>query len=113
MKTIVREHFAKELCQARTAIKTEDFKTAWMALQRVHILGQQYPFPHAIAHWEMLKLAWRQGDFKEVAGQLISTILAIPLTILWGRKRALRGGTNSDRTEQMSIPEELRQILKQ
>jgi hypothetical protein len=74
MKAIVREHFETELRKAKTAIEVGDFETAWTALQRAHILGQRYPLPHAIAHWEMLKLAWRQRDFKEIAGQLMPTI---------------------------------------
>jgi Protein of unknown function (DUF3703) len=110
MKAIVRESFKTELNKAQIAIKVGDFETAWTALQRAHILGQTYPLPHAIAHWEMLKLAWRQRDLKEMAGQFIPTVLAVPLTLLFRRKRSLRGGrVNSP--EQMSIPDDLLRIL--
>lgn len=114
MKAIVREHFETELRMAGTATKARDFETAWTALQRAHILGQAYPLPHVIAHWEMLKLGWKQKDFKEVAGQLIPTILAVPLTFLFGRKRSLRDGrVNLSDSERMSIPDDLLQILEQ
>jgi hypothetical protein len=43
MKAIVREHFNAELNRANSAISTQDFETAWTALQRAHILGQRYP----------------------------------------------------------------------
>ncbi|OWY65169.1 hypothetical protein B7486_43455 [cyanobacterium TDX16] len=66
MKANVRQHFETELHQARAAVETENFADAWTALQRAHVLGQTFPLPHAIAHWEMLKLAWRQKDFTEV-----------------------------------------------
>ena len=56
MKAIVREHFETEIRKAQVAIKAGDFEPAWIALQRAHILGQAYPLPHVIAHWEMLKL---------------------------------------------------------
>ncbi|MDZ4878016.1 MAG: hypothetical protein CLLPBCKN_007451 [Chroococcidiopsis cubana SAG 39.79] len=114
MKTIVRQHFETEIRQARAAIGTENFADAWTALQRAHILGQADPLPHAIAHWEMLKLAWKQRDVKEIAGQIIPTVLAIPLTLLFGRKRYLRDGrVNISDSERMSIPNDLLQILEQ
>lgn len=78
MKPIVREHFETELNKAQSAIEAGDVEAAWTALQRAHILGQMYPLPHAIAHWEMLKLAWKQRDLKEIAGKLIPTVFAIP-----------------------------------
>jgi hypothetical protein len=114
MKTIIREHFATELRKAKAAIASGDIAAAWTALQRAHILGQAYPLPHAIAHWEMLKLAWRQRDFKEIAGQFVPTLFAVPLTLLFGRKRSLKDGkVNIDNSERMSIPEDLLQILDQ
>jgi len=114
MKAIVRQHFDTEIRKARVAVKTGNLEMAWTALQRAHILGQAYPLPHAIAHWEMLKLAWKQQDLKEIAGQVIPTVLAIPLTLLFGRKRSLRDGrVNLSDSERMSIPDDLLQILEQ
>jgi hypothetical protein len=114
MKPIVREHFEAELRKARIAIEAEDFDSAWIALQRAHILGQTAPIAHAIAHWNMLKLAWRQRDVKEVAGQLMPALLAIPLTLLFGQRRFLRGGkANLDEKEKMSIPEDIQKVLNQ
>lgn len=114
MKPIVREHFETELNKAQSAIEAGDAEAAWTALQRAHILGQMYPLPHAIAHWGMLKLAWKQRDLKEIAGQLIPAVFAIPLTLLFGRKRSLRDGkVNINDSQRMSIPDDLLQILEQ
>lgn len=114
MKPIVGEHFEAELCKAHIAIDEKNFESAWIALQRAHILGQTDPVAHAIAHWNMLKLAWKQGDAKEIAGQLMPTLLAIPLTLFFGQKRFLRGGkANVDEKEKMSIPEDIRKVLNQ
>ncbi len=114
MRAIVREHFAAEIRKAQTAIETENFEMAWTALQRAHILGQAYLWPHVLAHWGMLKLAWRQRDTKEIAGQFVSTICAAPLTLLFGRKRSLRAGrVNTDSSQRMPVPEDLLQILDQ
>ena len=114
MKAIVREHFNAELQRAKAAIVEQDFEAAWTALQRAHILGQTSVIAHFTAHWQMLMLAWRQRDLREVAGQILPTIVAVPLTLLYGPMRALRGGkANVDPSERMSIPEDLQQILNQ
>ena len=112
MKAIILEHFETELRQAQTAIATKDFESAWTALQRAHILAQAYPFSHAIVHWRMLKLAWKQRNLKEVAEQVIPTSVAVPLTLLFGRKRRLRDGkANSSDSKRKFIPNDLLQIL--
>lgn len=114
MKTILYEHFQAEIDKAKISIVEQDFESAWIALQRAHILGQTDAIAHTIAHWNMLKLAWQQRDLQEITAQLLSTILAIPLTLLYGKKRYLRGGkANVDDSEKMSIPEDIQQILNQ
>jgi hypothetical protein len=114
MKAIVREQFNAELQGAKKAVAEQDFETAWIALQRAHILGQTDAIAHFTAHWQMLKLAWRQRDLREVAGQLLPTLVAIPLTLLYGQVRALRGGkVNVDPSESMSIPDDLQRLLEQ
>ncbi len=92
MKAIVRQHFTPELARAKLAMAEQDFDVAWTALQRAHLLGQRDAIAHTVVHWHMLILAWRQQDFKEVKGQIIPTLLAFPLTLLFGQIRQLRGG---------------------
>lgn len=115
MKEFVKEHFKIELVKAENAIANQDFETAWTALQRTHILGQMDAVAHTTAHWHMLKLAFKQRNFKEVAtGQLIQTLLAFPLTLLFGKTRALRGGkANVTAEKRMSVPEDIQKILNQ
>ncbi len=114
MKAVLREHFKVELEKAKKATAAQDFETAWTALQRAHILGQRDAIAHTIAHWNMLKLAWKQRDFREVMGQFIPVLLAVPLTLLYGQFRSLRGGkANVNDLEQISIPEDIQQILNQ
>lgn len=60
----------------------------------------------------MLKLSWKQRDLKEVAGQVIPTIISVPLTLLFGRKRRLKDGkANISDSERKSILNDLLQIL--
>nr|WP_250126844.1 DUF3703 domain-containing protein [Chroococcidiopsis sp. CCMEE 29] len=113
MKATVRKQFKAELGRAKTAIAAQDYGTAWNALQRAHILGQRDAIPHTIAHWNMLKLAWKQRDFREVAGQILPALLATPLTPLFGQLRSLRGGKASvNDSGKMAISEDIQRILK-
>ncbi|MBW4428861.1 MAG: DUF3703 domain-containing protein [Nostoc desertorum CM1-VF14] len=90
------------------------FFNSFFACRSAHILGQTDAIAHTIAHWNMLKLAWKQRDFQEITAQLLSTLLAIPLTLLYGTKRYLRvGKANVNDSEKMSIPEDIQQILNQ
>lgn len=114
MKVTVQEQFKAELSKAKSAIAAQDFETAWIALQCAHILGQRDAIAHTIAHWNMLKLAWKQHDSQEIASQLMPTLFAVPLTLLYGRVRSLRGGrANVNDSERMPIPEDIQRILDQ
>jgi len=59
-----------------------------------------------------VKLTWKQQDFQEVVGQLPPTLLAIPLTLLFGQMRSLRGKANINDSDKMSIPENVQQIFE-
>lgn len=114
MKAVLQEHFKAELEKAKTAIVAQDFETAWIVLQRAHMLGQRDAIAHTIAHWNMLKLAWKQRDLREVMGQLMPVLLAVPLTLLYGQIRSLRGGrANVSDSERMAISQDIQQILNQ
>jgi hypothetical protein len=113
MKAIIWQHFELELARAKSATAEQNFEAAWTALQRAHRLGQRDAIAHTIVHWEMLTLAWRQRDFKEIRGQIMPTLLAFPLTLLFGQLRQLRGGkANPNYADNHSIPEDIRQLLE-
>lgn len=114
MKAIIRQHFKSELARAKAATAEQDIEAAWTALQRAHLLGQRNAIAHTVAHWHMLTLAWQQQDFKEIKGQIMPTLLAFPLTFLFGQLRELRGGkANPNHADNGSIPEDIQQILEQ
>ncbi|WP_250122706.1 DUF3703 domain-containing protein [Chroococcidiopsis sp. CCMEE 29] len=115
MKAVLQEHFNAELGKAKTAIAAQDFETAWIALQRAHILGgQKDAITHMSGHWNMLKVVWKQRGFREVTGQLMPVHSCSPSTLLYGQFRSLRGvKANMNDSEQMSVPEDIQQILNQ
>jgi len=68
-----------------SAAKASDFtEQAWLYLEAAHVFGQRRLKPHLQAHAHMLELAWRTGDWLEVAGQMLRLAL-VPLGNLTGR----------------------------
>ena len=59
-------------------------QSSWEPLEAAHVFGQAWLRLHLLSHWRMLRLAVRQGDGKEVAGQLFRLGLA-PLGHISGR----------------------------
>lgn len=68
MPTAVRHAFEEELARARAEV---DVDSKWGALERAHIISQQWPWPHTRSHWHMLVLAVRTRDGHELLGQLL------------------------------------------
>lgn len=63
----VRSAFRAELDRARAATSLDE---KWLALERAHILSQQWVLPHVHAHGLMLALALRTRDGREILGQV-------------------------------------------
>jgi hypothetical protein len=108
MPTAVREAFEGELARARLE---NDRDEKWRALERAHILSQQWPWPHTRAHWHMLTLAVRTSDLREVTGQLVR-LAGGGLVSALGRAPIGNNGRSSVPSMQpMPVPAELARIL--
>ena len=68
----------------RAAKASNSTEQAWLYLEAAHVVGQPQFRPHLLAHTRMLRLAWRTGNWPELAGQLLRLALA-PLGNLSGR----------------------------
>jgi hypothetical protein len=75
------------------------------------VLGQRYVRPHTRAHWEMLRLALRLRDRREVAGQLGRLAVAPIASALGVLPLGNTGGANVSATAPMPIPPELQRLL--
>ena len=63
-------HFNMELELYRSFLAAGDYSGAWYHLERAHVIGQAYPWPHTYVHWLMLKFGIKIKDRKEILGQL-------------------------------------------
>jgi hypothetical protein len=102
---------AEEYHAADEAERAGRIAMAWHHLERGHILAQTRFWPHLQLHREMLHLALRNRDRREVIGQLIRFALA-PLGNLTGRlPLGNTGRSNVSAFAPMELPPDLHAIL--
>jgi len=83
----------------------------WPALERAHIASQPWVWPHLRVHAAMLRLAWRQRDRREIAGQVIRLAVAGPGSLANRYPPGNTGRTTMGLTEHGPIPADLAELL--
>jgi hypothetical protein len=102
--------YALEIASALAARKRREFARSFFHLERAHILGQRRTFKHVYAHWLMLSLGFRQGDLREVLGQLPRMLAALLSSRIW----VPLGNTGRARVNafrRMPVPDDLRSLV--
>ncbi|TGL65901.1 DUF3703 domain-containing protein [Leptospira sarikeiensis] len=100
-----------ELDQYKSSYNRGDKLDAWKFLERAHLIGQYYPIPHTGTHFRMLLFALREGDLKEIFGQLLR--LSFGWLGSWLNRIPVgnTGGANVPVFQPMPIPEDLLDLL--
>lgn len=110
MKAPLKEAFAIELAAARDALARGELDAAFRHLERAHVLAQRHTGPHALVHWQMLRLGWLRRDPREVFGQLVRITAALIFSRIWVPV-GNTGGANVSAFRPMPIPDDLRRWL--
>lgn len=109
----LKKHFDVELNAYFQYKKSGNWSQAWIALERLHILGQRYPVEHSKVHWLMLQEGFRRKSGKEIFGQLLRLITGGFKSFINKVPIGNTGGANVPPLKQMEIPADLKQILAQ
>ncbi|MBU1825943.1 MAG: DUF3703 domain-containing protein [Alphaproteobacteria bacterium] len=112
MKSNLKSAFANEMAAARSASATGNMTLAKHHLERAHILGQRRYWTHVQTHFQMLRLALKQADGKEVRGQLVRLIGAGPFHVAGWVPVGNTGGADVSATRPMPIPSDLQAHLE-
>ncbi len=107
----LRAVWSDERSAARAARERGDAQAEWHHLERAHILSQPMPGPHVRTHVDMLAVACRRRDRREITGQLARlTVAAIGS---WTGRYPVgnTGGADVSAFKPMTIPEDLSAIL--
>lgn len=103
--------WTREMGAARDSRYCRDATTAWMHLERAHILSQPLAGRHVRTHLAMLGHGLRSRDRREVLGQVARVLVAGPGS--WSRRypEGNSGGTSVSAFAVMEIPADLRPVL--
>ena len=96
---------------ARAAALAGDVTAAWSLLEETHILSQPWPWPHVRSHLDMLRLAIRTRDRREVLGQVLRTAVAGPGSAARRYPLGNTGRANVPATQPMPVPADLADLL--
>jgi hypothetical protein len=110
MKKQLKTAFKKEMSEAKKHYQNAQFQSCFYHLERAHILGQSYVFPHTISHWWMLKVGIKTRNLKEIFGQVTRIMASIIFSRIWV-PLGNTGGANVSPVKPMPIPEELKKYL--
>lgn len=113
MHPVLRREFDKEMALARASYSSGQYREAFGRLERAHVLGQRYAWPHTVSHWWMLKTGVRLRDGREVVGQLPRTAFGGIGSLLGRVPLGNTGGANVGIFTPMPIPPDLAEILDQ
>ncbi len=107
------EAFEAAMSEAARQTAAGDARSAFAALERAHVLGQLDFVPHLRVHWQMLRVGWSAGDWREVIGQVLRIAL-VPIGHLVGRlPMGNTGGANVSAFKPMAIPPELKRLIEE
>jgi hypothetical protein len=96
---------------ATTARQSGDPHAEWHHLERAHILSQPVAGLHLRTHGAMFAASVRRRNGREVAGQLVRLILAVPGSISGRYPVGNTGGADVSAFAPMAVPEDLRPLL--
>ena len=96
---------------ATTARRSGEAPTEWRHLERAHILSQPLAGLHLRTHGAMLTASVRRRDGREIAGQLLRLVLAVPGSVSGRYPVGNTGGADVSAFSPMAVPEDLRPLL--
>ena len=111
MNDTQRQAFQQRMTLARAAYHEQRWQQAFALLEQAHILGQRSTRAHTLSHWWMLKVGWRQRDWREVRGQWLRLPAALLMSRLWVPE-GNTGGANVSSLKPMAIPEPLKTLME-
>ncbi|ARN74026.1 DUF3703 domain-containing protein [Oceanicoccus sagamiensis] len=107
----IAPYITEELAKSEETLRLGDPAKAFMHLENAHILGQESTYWHVKVHYLMLLWGLKQGNSKEVFGQVIRIIGAALLTSIKGVPVGNTGGSNVSPITPMPIKPEQAEII--
>lgn len=110
--TRIRPHVQAQLDAAHEAERQGELYTAFLALERAHVLGHASTREHLRVHWHMLRFAIRNRRTSETFGQTWRVVAAALFTPLGLVPAGNTGGADVHGFKGMRMPEDLRRTIE-
>ena len=107
----IRPYVEREINLAQVAMLEGKSREAFQYLENAHVLGQESAYHHLKVHCQMLRWGWKQGDKKEVIGQLFNLVGAATQTGLRLIPKGNTGGTRTNPFKAMPLKPEHAMII--
>jgi hypothetical protein len=107
----IHDRLSADRRAARAAYRAADTDTAWRLLEATHVLSQPWVRPHVRSHVDMLRLAVRTRDRREVLGQLLRVVVAGPGSATGRYPVGNTGRATVPATLPMPLPADLAELL--
>lgn len=111
MHLIQQQAFDALMAEARVALTQQQWSQAMLSLQRAHVLGQLWVWPHLQTHWLMLILEWRRRRFSAAWGQVVRMLLGVIGSFIGKVPTGNTGDSDINMFQSMPIEPELQQIM--
>ena len=96
-----------EINAAKRCLSEGQAQTAFEHLENAHILGQACTSLHVSAHYQMLRWAFHQRDWREAAGQVLRIVGAASKTAIGLVPSGNTGGSNISPFARLPIRDDL------
>jgi len=94
-------------------VETKNYGQAWRHLERAHVLGQSFAWPHTYVHWKMLQFGVRIKNTKEVLGQIPRLLVGGVKSFVGKIPLGNTGGANIPPLKPLPIEPEIEAIFKE
>jgi hypothetical protein len=111
MNAVHKAALAHEIVLARTRMGESQYAPAMIHLERAHVLGQRYVWPHVLVHWLMFRVAVRRLAPGSALGQLIRIALGALGSAVGRVPTGNTGGSNVNMFRRMPIPPDLLKVM--
>ena len=111
MNSVQRIAFDHEIALAKELIAKGELEASFSHLERAHVIGQAFAFPHAASHWLMLRVELRRKRAMAALGQTVRIVLGMLGSAVGAVPVGNTGGTDISMFKRMPIDPELQNII--
>ncbi|AKU91174.1 DUF3703 domain-containing protein [Vulgatibacter incomptus] len=107
-----KEAFELAIYTARARMRKACWDEAFAQLERAHVLGQRFVWPHVVSHWLMMRVELARRAPIAALGQVVRIALGAAGSAMGLVPMGNTGGSNVSMFQQMPIAPELQALME-